>query len=87
VKTLPGALVHRTEQSVDLELEAVITRRLRRRVDLQVLRNGVHIRAKRLDERAIGQLSRQDASRQQNDPKRFHTRLFSGPRGSCGSLP
>ena len=70
MERLPAAPVGLTEHPGDFGIEAVIARRLRIRVHLEVFGYGVSIRSKRREERAIGRFRRKHAPRQEDRPKR-----------------
>ena len=66
MEPLPATHVGLADDTRDLEIEAVVIRRLVGRVDLQVLGNRMDILAERLDERGVRGLRREDAARKQD---------------------
>jgi hypothetical protein len=69
MKPLPAARIRLAHHTRDLGVEAVVLRRLRRCVDLEVLRDRVDIRTERGDETAVGEIGRQHDSWKQDHAK------------------
>ena len=66
MEPLPAVRVRLAQYALDLDLEAVVLRRLRRCVNLEILRDRFNVRAKRGDERAVRRLCREHRPRKQN---------------------
>ena len=66
----PAARLRLAEHAGDLELEAVVLGRLRRRVDLEILRDSLDLRLEGVDQRAVRGLCREHDPRKQDHPKR-----------------
>src|SRR6266511_1169563 len=69
MKARPAVGVRLAQHALDLDLEAVVLRRLWCCVDLEILRDRLNVRPKRLDKGAVRRLRRKHDPRKQHHPK------------------
>src|SRR6266540_7419436 len=69
MKARPAVGVRLAQHALDLDLEAVVLRRLWCCVDLEILRDRLNVRPKRLDKGAVHRLRRKHDPRKQHHPK------------------
>ena len=76
MKPLPIIRVGLVQHAGDLDVEAVVVRRLRRCVELEVLRNRLDVRAERGEERGVRKLGGEHGAGKQDHREGGHLRLL-----------